>query len=149
MIRTRFKGVKKLDLARVGKTLLAQPNVRELLVNPNRGYKKNYFQANLRGANLDHANLKEANLTQADLREATFTNADLRDCNLTDVNAINTDLTHVYLTGACLEGWNIDQSTILDNIDCKYVYFLNNQQERRPSSGDFEPEEFTMRVWDF
>ncbi|MDJ0579247.1 pentapeptide repeat-containing protein [Crocosphaera sp.] len=143
LTRTRFQGVKNLDLARVGKNLLSQPHVRELLINPNMGYKKNYFKANLRGANLDNANLKGANFAQADLSEATFKNADLRDSNLTEVNAINTNLTHVYLTGACIEGWNIDQSTILDKIDCQYVYFLNNKQERRPSSGDFELGEFS------
>ena len=72
LIRTRFQGVINRDLAKVGKTLLSQPDVRELLINPHKGYKKDYSQANLRGANLDNANLKEANLTQADVSEATL-----------------------------------------------------------------------------
>lgn len=47
------------------------------------------------------------------------------------------------MTGTCLEAWNIDSTTELSGAICKYVYLLNNQRERRPSSGEFQPGEFT------
>jgi hypothetical protein len=47
------------------------------------------------------------------------------------------------LTGACLEAWNIDSTTRLEGAICDYVYLINQQRERRPSSGEFGPGEFT------
>jgi uncharacterized protein YjbI with pentapeptide repeats len=142
--KTIFKQAIKLELTRPDKTLLVNPQVRELLINPSIGAGQDLSKADLRGANLDGANLQKANLQLADLSQASFKYANLREANLTEVNAVNADLSHATLTGACVENWNIDATTQLENIDCQYVYLLNNQKERRPSSGEFEPGEFTQ-----
>ncbi|MDJ0660527.1 MAG: pentapeptide repeat-containing protein [Crocosphaera sp.] len=143
LTRTCFKDTIKLNLARPGNTLLANPTVRDLLINPSSGQEKELTRANLRGANLKEANLQGANLKYADISEATFEYANLSHVNLTEVNAVYTNFNSAYLTGACIENWNIDATTILDNIDCQYVYLLNNEKERQPSSGDFQAGEFT------
>ena len=132
----------KLDRARLGNSILSNPAVCELLVTRN-GYKKSYVDANLRGADLNGVNLNEANLKWADLSEATLHYADLRGANLSETLVLGTDFKEASLTGTCLEGWNIDHSTNLEGVDCQYVYLLRNKQERRPSSGDFAPGEFT------
>jgi uncharacterized protein YjbI with pentapeptide repeats len=142
LTRTRWYQAKKLDRARVDHSLLTKASVRDLLVSGN-GYKKSYEGESLRGANLAGANLNEANLQEADLNEATLQGANLEGANLTQIQAIATDFTGAYLTGACLEAWNIDSTTKLEQIDCRYVYLLQGQQERRPSSGEFQAGEFT------
>ena len=131
-----------LDRARLGNSILSNPAVRDLLVSRS-GYKKSYVDANLRGANLNGIDFNEANLKWADLSEATLYYANLRGANLTETLVLGADFTGATLTGACLEAWNIDHNTNLDRVDCQYVYLLRNQQERRPSSGDFAPGEFT------
>ena len=142
--KTIFKQAIKLELARPGKTLLVNPQVRELLINPNTGAGQDLTKADLRGANLDGANLQRTNLRLADLSQASFKYANLREANLTEVNAVNADLSYATLTGACVENWNIDATTQLAEVDCQYIYLLNNEKERRPSSGEFEPGEFTQ-----
>jgi uncharacterized protein YjbI with pentapeptide repeats len=137
-----WQDVKKLDRARVGNSILANAAVQELLVSRN-GYKKSYVKADLRGANLTGVNLNQANLQWADLSEANLQQADLREANLREALLLGTDLTRAHLTGACIEAWNIDHTTVLEAVDCQYLYLLRQQQERRPSSGDFAPGEFT------
>jgi uncharacterized protein YjbI with pentapeptide repeats len=137
-----WQDAQKLEYARLGKSMLSNPAVRDLLVTRN-GYQKTYVDANLRSANLDGVNLEGANLTWADLSGATLRHANLKDADLIETLALHTDFTAATLTGACLEAWNIDSQTKLEHVDCQYVYLLRGQQERRPSSGSFAPGEFT------
>ncbi len=118
----------KLDRARLGTSILANPAVRNLLVTRN-GYKKSY--ANL---DLSHANLKGVNLNCA---------------NLTKTVAVGANFSQACLTGACLESWNIDHTTTLDHVDCQYVFLLKKEnefgsRERRPHDSDkvFQPGDF-------
>lgn len=148
LTRTCWKDTKKLDRARPGNTLLAQSAVRELLVTGN-GYHKSYEGANLNGANLTGANLEGANLKRADLSQATLHGANLKNANVTETLAIGTDFTAAYLTGACLQAWNIDINPQLAGVDCQYVFLLekengNGSRERRPHDSDrvFQPGDF-------
>ncbi|MEI3650253.1 MAG: pentapeptide repeat-containing protein [Dolichospermum lemmermannii FEM_B0920] len=146
--RTRFYKAKQLNFARVDDTILTNPAVLNLLVSCN-GREKSYAGANLRGANLIGADLKEANFNNADIMGATFQGANLEGANLTVTQAIGTDFTKAQMTGTCVEAWNIENTTILDDVDCRFVYLLEfpklgtDNRERRPSSGEFQPGEFT------
>ncbi|NEP90393.1 MAG: pentapeptide repeat-containing protein [Okeania sp. SIO2C2] len=142
LTQTLWKKTNKLDLARPGKSVLAQSKLRELLVS-GKGLGQDFSKADLRGANLSNADLSYTNLTQADLSQATLYQANLEGANLTEINVIGTDLKQATLTAACIEAWNTDSTTRLDEIHCDYIYLLNHQQERRPSSGIFAPGEFT------
>ncbi|WP_445631989.1 pentapeptide repeat-containing protein [Nostoc sp. DSM 114167] len=148
LTRTRFYEAKKLDFARVDDTILTKLAILKLLVTGN-GRGKSYAGANLKGANLIGADLKEANLKDVDITEATFQGACLERANLTLAQAIGTNFTSAQMTGACVEAWNIKSTTKLDNIDCRFIYLLEHpkpetdDRERRPSSGEFQPREFT------
>ncbi|WP_315786797.1 pentapeptide repeat-containing protein [Fischerella sp. JS2] len=148
LTRTRFYEAKKLDFARVGDTILAKRNILNLLVTGN-GRGKSYFGANLKGANLIGADLKEANLKDSDISQATFQGANLEWANLTLTQAVGTDFSSAQMTGVCVEAWNIESTTNLDNVDCRFIYLLENpkpgtdDRERRPGSGEFQPGEFT------
>lgn len=148
LTRTRFYEAKKLHLARVGKSILDNLAIRTLLVTGN-GRQKSYFGANLRGANLIGADLSYANFKEADITDATFQEANLEWANLSLTKAIGADFTSAQMTGACIEAWNIESNTKLDNIGCRFVYLLEqpkpgtDNRERRPSSGEFAPGEFT------
>ncbi len=148
LTRTRFYETKKTDLAIFDNAVLAKRDILNLLVTGN-GREKSYSGANLKGANLQYADLKGANLKDADITEATFERANLEGANLTLTQAIDTDFSNAYMTGACVEAWNIESTTNLDNVDCRFVYLLENpkpgtdDKERRPSSGEFGQGEFT------
>ena len=149
LTRTCFRNSKKLEWARVGNTLLTATSVRKLLVN-GKGAQQDYTYADFRGANLNGADLTGANLAYADLTGASFISANLQSANFKKVRAVNVDFTQAKLTGACIQAWNIDIYTKLAEIDCLWVYLTEQEQpgsnqygERRPSSGEFQPGEFT------
>ncbi|MBD2596678.1 pentapeptide repeat-containing protein [Nostoc spongiaeforme FACHB-130] len=143
LTHTCFYEVKNLEFARVGDSILSNPVILNLLVTGN-GRRKSYTGTNLKGANLICADLKDA-----DISEATFKGACLEWSNLTLAQAVGTDFTQAQMTGACVEAWNIESTTKLDNVDCRFIYLLENpklgtdDRERRPSSGEFQPGEFT------
>lgn len=134
-MRVCWKDTKKLDKAQPGKTILANFKVLKLLTT-GQGINQDFSNLNLRGANLDHAQLNGANLKCTDLSQARLHQADLQNTNLTELQAIGTDFTGAYLTGACLQSWNIYHANLAD-IHCDH-YFLKehpNQKgnrDRRP-----------------
>ncbi|MHC5746698.1 MAG: pentapeptide repeat-containing protein [Nostoc sp.] len=99
--------------------------------------------ANLSGANLRGINLSGANLSTLDISGLDLSTANLSTANLSRTQALKTDFSNAKFTGACLEDWHINSATKLDDIDCQYVYLKSDFQERRPSSGEFTPGEFT------
>ncbi|MFB2771621.1 pentapeptide repeat-containing protein [Pelatocladus sp. BLCC-F211] len=113
----------------------------------------NFSEANLVVANLSEANLSKANLVLANLNEADLSSANLSCANLSEANlsktelyiirALETNFTAANFTGACLENWHTNSDTNLTDVICDYVYLQRGQQERRPSSGNFAPGEFT------
>ena len=63
---------------------------------------------------------------------------------LSRTQALATNFTEAKLTGACIEDWNINKDTKLNDLICDYVFLKARKQERRPSSGNFTPGEFTQ-----
>ncbi|NES69059.1 MAG: pentapeptide repeat-containing protein, partial [Okeania sp. SIO2D1] len=145
---TLWRKAEYLTFARIGTTILIDPKIRELLVTGN-GINQQYISVNLRGANLRNADLTWSNLTIADLSEAALEGACLDGANLKEVLAIGTNFTEAKMTGVCLESWNINHTTILEEVESEYIYLLEsakpqtNDRERRPSSGNFAPGDFT------
>ncbi|MEM8611172.1 MAG: pentapeptide repeat-containing protein [Cyanobacteria bacterium P01_H01_bin.105] len=97
----------------------------------------------LAGSNFSGCKLNGASLAGADLTNANFNSAELREANLSATQAIGTIFTGAMFTGACIENWNINSDTHLENITCSYVYLKAPQSERRPRQGIFKSGEFT------
>ncbi|HBW92504.1 MAG TPA: pentapeptide repeat-containing protein, partial [Cyanobacteria bacterium UBA11149] len=112
----------------------------------------NLFGTDLIEADLTGANLSKADLTAADLGHANFRGATITDVRLIRSQALGTNFEQAILTGSCIEDWNIDSATNLNDVICDYIYLKSKYcpetrgyllQERRPYNGIFEPGEFT------
>jgi uncharacterized protein YjbI with pentapeptide repeats len=142
LTRTNWRHA-RLTFARLDRTILEVDAIRTLLTT-GEGSGQNYIQANLAGANLVGANLAYADLTGANLVGATLREANLEHANLKGIQALETHFQAAQLTGACLESWNIDNRTRLEQVTCDYVYLLDGGRERRPIQGQFAPGDFTQ-----
>lgn len=101
------------------------------------------FRAYLREANLCGANLQDANLSETDLNEKDLSGVNLSGACLAKVQALGTNFEKAKLTGACLQDWNINSATKLDDVSCDYVYLKQDQQERCPPTENFLVGEFS------
>jgi len=142
LLRTRWVGAKKLLLAHRNGTILEDYTVRALLESGMLPPNKSLAGKNLKGAYLAGFDLSNLDFTEADLSEADLRGAKLSNANLTKVHAIGTLFEGADLTGACIEDWNIDHTTELKGVICRYVYMLNGQRERQPSHGEFQEGQF-------
>ncbi len=105
----------------------------------------------LTGAILKGAILTDAHLEDSYLQDAILEGAHLEDANLSTVKALATNFSSATLTGACIEDWNINSHTNLENVICDYIYLKQDKQERRPSdpNRNFEPGEFAKLVEEY
>ncbi|MEO1146990.1 MAG: pentapeptide repeat-containing protein [Cyanobacteria bacterium J06638_22] len=142
LTHVRWHHTQKLDRTRFGSSILQDHRVRNLLTTLN-GVEQDFSHANLRGANLADANLHRANLKSANLNGAILCGAELQGVTLTEASCLETDFIRADLTGACVEAWNIDSTTCLEGVHCDFIFLRRNEEERRPSSGVFQPGEFT------
>ncbi|OKH52856.1 hypothetical protein NIES2101_13490 [Calothrix sp. HK-06] len=117
---------------------LAMPNLKNAKL-----IRVDLYNANIKFANLSNLDLAYACLADADLSYSNFSGSNLSGANLIKTRALGVDFTGAKLTGACLDDWHINSTTKLDDIHCQYVYLKDNERERRPSSGEFAPGEFT------
>jgi uncharacterized protein YjbI with pentapeptide repeats len=154
--RVCWKGARRLELARLGGTILEDPTCRKLLVSGS-APGADLRGLNLRGAYLPQADLRGADLREANLSEAVLTKAHLEGANLKGTQCLGTDLEGAHLTGTTLEAWNIDHATKLHGIDCTHVYLLepfdpnglrrdDHQRERLPHDPgkSFQPGDFDI-----
>ena len=113
------------------------------------------YRANLYRANLESANLLRANLENANLTRVNFDRANLSEANLSKVQALDTNFSNATITGACIEDWNINIHTSLENVKCDYIYLrrIYSEEEgkwrfinRRPHDPNkiFAPGEFAQ-----
>lgn len=102
----------------------------------------NFSRADLTRVRLIRSDIRWSNFSKADLRNADFRRADASNTLLFAAQALGTDFSHATLTGACLEDWNINSQTCLDNVICDYVYISSKGKERRPRHGNFQSGEF-------
>jgi hypothetical protein len=166
-----------LNGADLSEAILSRANLSEANLSGAYLWKSNLSEANLSeakliGAKLIEANLSKAYLSKADLSRAYLNEAKLiganlggaklNGANLVATQALGTNFEKATLTEACIEDWNINSATNLDDVICQYVYLQNcatplddvicqdfclqdEKQKRLPDDGEelFAPGEFT------
>jgi uncharacterized protein YjbI with pentapeptide repeats/uncharacterized protein (DUF697 family) len=147
LTQTRFLDAAFLAQSRLGHSILQQGAVRSLLTTGN-GRGQSYREANLQGANLRGADLSGAILSDANLSGATCHSANLDGANLTRVNAVGCDFRQARMTAACVDQWDIDRTTLLDGVDCRFVYLATDaagQKMRLPATENWNVGEFSQQ----
>jgi uncharacterized protein YjbI with pentapeptide repeats len=137
-----LRGAELVHSSRFKNTILEDLRVLKLLISGD-GFNQDFSDCNFREANLEDANLANSSFDRSILSNAKLKSANLQGASLVEAQCIGADFNLANLTGACIESWNIDESTLLEGSNCQYIYLLRNQKERRPNSGNFQPGEFT------
>jgi uncharacterized protein YjbI with pentapeptide repeats len=106
----------------------------------------NMRRAILNDTCLSLATLKGAILSRADLNAATIRNANLESADLSGIQALGTNFQGTSFTGACLQDWHINATTILEETQCDFFYQkkgINSKFiSRLPNHGKFRLGEF-------
>ncbi|RUT03172.1 hypothetical protein DSM106972_054800 [Dulcicalothrix desertica PCC 7102] len=148
LTRTCWFEVKKLNQAVVGKSYLANPTIRKIVIH------KDLHNQNFDGWDLQGLNLRAANLIDTSLVGAKLNNSDLRNANLMRANLMrsqvdNTDFRTATLTGAYIDNWGITPQTQLEGAECEYIFMRvptkeNPNPQRLPANWEetFKPGEF-------
>jgi uncharacterized protein YjbI with pentapeptide repeats len=116
--------------------------------------KTQLYNSALKNTNFSFADLKCADLSFADLCDADLSNANLGDTLLIASQLLGSNLRSAILTGTCIQNWNINSATMLNDVICEYVYLKREFStlgqkhfltDRRPSDPNniFSPGEFT------
>lgn len=105
--------------------------------------KANLIKSNLTRNDIMRGDSSRASLIEADLTGANLTGAKLNDAVLIQTQALGTNFESAILTGACIENWNINSETNLNNVICNYLFLKANSKDRFPMDRDFVPGEFT------
>ena len=113
LTRVNWRGAGGLNESVHPGSILEQPAVRELLTS-GEGRGRSFLRLDLHGANLAHADLSGANLKETNCAGANFAGADM--------------------TGACIESWNIDATTVLQGVACAEVFLVDRPDRNTPYS---------------
>lgn len=142
LLGCRFQKAKNHHLALTYGTPLAPRKVRELVVN---GVvtETDFHGLNLQGLVFSGLDLRGFNFANANVSFANFSGCDLREANLSEVTALGTRFNEAKMTGACIQNWNIDTRTELNQIRCDFVYLTDGKQQRNPPESDFAAGEFS------
>ena len=149
LTRTDWQNARQLDRARVDRTYLADPKLRQLAATK-RGAGQAYDDLNLEGLNLQDGDLANASFIGANLSSATLRRANLAGAKLAHTQLHDTDLSEACLTGAFIEHWGISTRTRFDGVRCDYVYMhlptaADPDPMRKPDDNDdfFQAGDFT------
>lgn len=146
---SRWDGTQGVAFIRWGESSMAHPKRQQLLVRRDLNASLDLSRLDLAKTDLSFLDLKGVNLQGTNLIGTNLQGSDLSHANLSLVQALGTNFQQAILTGACVEGWAIDHDTCLTDVHCDYVYRLDHSKagthdrERHPSSGVFEPGDFT------
>ncbi|UJB72987.1 pentapeptide repeat-containing protein (plasmid) [Acaryochloris sp. 'Moss Beach'] len=121
LYQTYWYKCKNLDIILAGNSYLRYQSIRELIVNL-QGKGHIYDNLPLSGINLNNAKLSDASFISTDLNGASLQCTDLSRTLLKQTQLDGADLSKSQLTGAYIEDWGITANTILNEIDCKYIY---------------------------
>jgi Pentapeptide repeats (8 copies) len=130
----------KLNKANLRKANLREANLRRACL-----IAADLREVNLGAANLNFADLRQVDLGKADLTFAVMRAVHLQDSNLKAVQALGTDFAEAVFTGACLQDWNLNAKTILDKVQCNYIYLKRSFGGGFIDKCEFQPGEFTKK----